>query len=322
MAAKAKYYTIIAGNHQPQPALQGVLEKTTGLPKGEEIQIMLTVGRIQIPNWSEVWGKRVIEGKDEKDDVSVTDKDYRGEIKFLPYGAAGGEAIEVRWLPNSKSLDKQYQDTVLKLKLRDEHVLIDLEQGLNDFDEATQGTLIQMLRVHGRNGDSVSRNPDIREQDYREYNPEKMKTSKAEKLQRLTTAMTMVFETEGKDSKIEIMASIQGLDAAKQSEILFNDLLTKAEKDPVTFLKVYQDYKKRVKELMDNSIELKLLDDGVDGLLSYFVKQKKEVLISNIPATYPGKRMLVYVTDNILDSEIHSAIGKLKSAYELAMKKV
>lgn len=326
---KAKYFTIIAGNYEPQPQLQGFLQKTNGQPQPNAVEIMMTVGIIQIPNYSSVWGKRVLRNPTEAQKqkygdggVSLTDPDYKGDIEFLKYGTAGGEAIEVRYLLNSSTLDKQFQDNIQKLKPRDEDAFIELTQGVNDYDYATQATLIQMLKVHGRNSDSISRNPAIDDSDFREYDAGKILIKEKDKIQELNTALNIVFATEAKDGEIAVLATIIGADSGQQTEMLFNALLDKARNDPKEFLRLYTEFKKKTVKLLGDSVEMKLLDITQDGVLSFYENNKKEILLSSIGSEYKGRGMFLYITDNILNPEVFKAVGRLKAQFEKSMQNV
>lgn len=323
---KKRYYTVIAGNHKPQPQLLGFLKKGDGQPKPGAIEIQIAVGKIQIPNFSNVWARRIIENpspaqseKMKNGSLAVTDSEYRGALEFLNYGEPGGEAIDVRFLRNAKTLDKQYQEVVLKLKLQDEDVMIDLDQGLNDFDEAVAPYLVQMLKVHGRNGDSKSRNPDIHDCDFTEYSANKIKKSEVDKMAVLQTALNLVFGTDGNDDKISVLAAIMGEDSAMQPDVLFSTMVVNAKEKPDEFIGKYNRFKKEVGELLNDSVELEILDISQDGVLSYISNAKKDVLLDKIESAYKGKAMLNYVLNSLLDPTVYQAILKLKKSFNEVM---
>ena len=62
----------------------------------------------------------------------------------------------------SSSLDFAYQQTIQKIdtKVEDGHDYIYLTPGENKFDEDKDKNLVQMLKVHPQNRESVSKNPD------------------------------------------------------------------------------------------------------------------------------------------------------------------
>src|SRR5688572_14569540 len=112
-----KFFTVIAGRKEPATELQGTLNKRTGMPDMNAQKVSVTTKAVLILNYSRVWGQRVYEGENPKGKKvsSINDPNYKGKIKFLPFGDSNGEMIETRWLPNSSSLDKQYQTNVQKL---------------------------------------------------------------------------------------------------------------------------------------------------------------------------------------------------------------
>lgn len=326
---KVKYYTVIAGNHKPQKQLQGFLKKSDGQPAPNAQEVYIAVGVIQVPNYSSVWARRVIsnptpeqELKMKNGSLSITDNEYKGELEFLPYGDERGESVEIRYLPNSSSLDKQYQDTILKLKPRDEDAFIDLGQGTNDFNYDTHGTLIKFLKVHGRNNDSPSRNPDIESFDFVEFSPKKVAFKEREKIVVLNTALNLVLNTEGNDDAIATLANITGYDWKRQPEELFVEMLEDARNEPAKFVGKYQEVKKGILTLLQNSVDIKLLDITQDGVMSFYEKEKKQVLLSDIPSSYKNKGMFSYVIENILDPEVYKAVGRLKNSFETAKNKV
>lgn len=327
MAFKKTYYTVIAGNHKPQKQLLGFLKKD-GNPKPEAQEIFTTVNKIQIPNYSVVWGKRVIKNPTEQQakrikngSIAHSDPDYRGEIEYMVYGAEGGEAIEIRYLPNTKSHDKLYQDVVLKLKPREEDAVIEFDQGLNEYDYTVLGGFIEYLKVQARNGDSKSKNPDIIDYDFVEFSMAKKAKSEKEALGELQTALNLAFSTEGNDEQIAILGDIMGFDAQKLPELLFDDIMMFAKEEPKKFIGKLLKFKTDILELCENSTTLGLLDIGVEGMLSYFKNEKKVILVDKIESSYKGKQMFRYLTENILNPDIYKSVAELKAAYEKQISK-
>src|SRR5438067_1226674 len=119
MAGK-KNYVIQVGHKRPERMLTGRLDKRGGTPTGDVGEVGVPVGVYLILNYSEVWGRRVVEGKKGNEVVALTDKDYRGKIEFLPWGAKDGYRLQIRYLSSSpNSLDLQYQKQILKLEPTD-----------------------------------------------------------------------------------------------------------------------------------------------------------------------------------------------------------
>lgn len=315
----------MAGRKEPQKVQQGQLNKLSGMPDGNVQDIEIAVGQVMIPNYSLVWGKRVLPSNTAPKGggkVSITDPAYRGEIKFLSWGEEGGEGIEVRHLSSSSTLDKQYQEQILKLKPNDEEGFIFLNQGLNDFEPATDSTMIQMLKIHSRNADSKSRNPDILEYDFIEYNPEKRYNKAKDESFILNTALNLVFGVEGNDDNVKVLAIIMGLDEKKQTAVLLEQLLESAKTNTVEFVNKYQNFKAEVNVKLNDAVEAGILDISQDSVLSTYIDGRKEVLLENIEASYKGKNMLRYVTDNILELHVFEAADKVVQALKKQLETV
>lgn len=266
MTLSEKFFTIIAGRKEPVQVEYGTLNKATGMPNPNAQKGSIALGKILVLNYARVWGKRIAEPSDakvkiEKDaKVAVTDPHYKGKIEFLEWGAAGGEVIEVRFLPHSNTLDKQYQDTVQKLRIDDERdIYIKLEQGLNDFDRVTQPLLVQMLEVHTDNADSTSRDPMVQSYDYQNYSPSSRVEKREKAIVARNEANAIVLGTKNDELAIAVLARLFGENPRLQSEVLYENLLEKAETDSLTFLDVVATYRNGLYLTLRDAVEAELI---------------------------------------------------------------
>src|ERR1700679_185693 len=137
-------YVIQVGNERPGEAIIAQVNKKTGEPTGPQMKRYIPVGSHLIINQARVWGRRFYMDKGGKkitDDVEFNTAGYKGDIEFMEWGKEGGYAIEIRYLPQSRSLDFEYQQNVQKIVVRDnqegKHVKgasIVLSAGENKFD--------------------------------------------------------------------------------------------------------------------------------------------------------------------------------------------
>jgi len=287
----------------PSEIEEGFLNKTTGLPDGQTSKMILQVGEIQIPNFSRAWawqelkngvptGKLVFHKWGEKHDL--------GKKEF-----AECRPVEIRYMRGTSSLDKQYQDNVLKLRVTDEDAQISISNGLNDFNRETDGPLIEMIRHHTYNKDNVSRDPNNREQLFCEYNPENLNRSQVSDMKRRNQAEQIVLEAENSEAKLAVLANLFELDPQAQNEIIFNQLLEEVKKFD-NFLRVIEITKLRFKFILEQMQSNRVLDFTQEGDAVLIIDEAKEFLYQGISAT----DKIQFLSEGILEPEIYEAYVK------------
>lgn len=318
--SQEKYYSIIVGRKEPQMAEAGFLNKDTGLPdrsKGTLQKVAVPVGKYLVPNFYRTWGRRISEGntstgksKADEGKVSVTDPRYRGKIEFLPWGAAGGEVIEIRYLQSSASLDRQFQDQVLKIKTREDEAFLFLEPGINDFDYTLNENKIIALKYHSMNLDSPSKDPSNGDWDFIEYNGDAMINNREKAIVLRNTATAIVLEAKKTPGQLTILAHIFGLDPQSQEGVIYDTLLTKAEEFSAKFIEVYQDYQRE--------LQLKLIDAKEAGVLKLeepgitaWISGKPELILAEVPAEDSADAKILYLASNIIEPEVFDAVQKI-----------
>lgn len=313
----------MAGRSEPKIVQQGYLNKTTGLPQVDVASIAMTVGTIMIPNYSQIWGRRVLgknvtpTGAQKDGKINVTDPNYKGQIEDLEWGDERGEVIEIRHLATSMSIDKQYQDQVLKLKPSDEEGFIYLLQGLNDFDPDTQKSLIQVLKIHTRNGDSKSRKPGLNEYDFINYDKSKIYSKEKDEFMLLSSATTILLPIEHSPDKIAILYEIVGVgDKKQQAEVKFREMVTMAKNETKVFVDRVQNFKTVVAKTLSDALEAEIVDVSIDGTIAAYINGKKEAAVDDVPKEYRGKGMLKYIADFILDEPVWNAYLSIKKSLE------
>lgn len=309
-----KYFTIIAGRKEPAKVLQGTLNKTTGLPDPNAQKVAVVVGQILIPNYSRVWAKRIISnppaGVKKNDYISVSHKDYRGEIEFLEYGEPGGEEIDIRFLPNSGSLDKLYQDTVQKLLVQQEDAVIMLMQGVNNFDPKTQSMKIQMLKHHGLNRDNKSRNPLNIDWDFFEYNSASHRADKVKALEVQALANEYVINAKNDNKKLQILAEIFRIDTMTQNEDIVDMLADKAKDNPALFIKTITDYQHAMTILLSDGVKDGMIKITKEGRLSVVTENGEERIIDGIEGE--GRDKIAWlVSKALVDPSIFASLKEV-----------
>lgn len=288
----------------PSVIEEGFLNKTTGLPDGETSKMTLNVGAIQIPNFSRAWAYQEL-----KNGVPT------GELIFYPWGKKHKQgtkdekecrAVEIRFLKGTTSLDKQYQDNVLKMRVADEDAQISLENGMNDYDELVEGPLILMLKHHTFNKDNKSRDPNNMDILFTEYNPENLNKTEVSQMKRKHMAEQIVLEAEGSTDKLGVLAVIFELDTKAQDEIIFNQLLDEVKKFD-QFNKVIEVSKLRWKFILE-SLQQNGVLEFTDKEAVLKIDDAREFLYKGIPEDIKDK--IQFLTENVLEPEVFVAFQK------------
>lgn len=303
-----KYYSILVGGREPQKVEVGFLEKSTGLPKGQTSKALISVGKISIPNYSRVWGQ-LLKDKAGKE---------TGEIKFMKWGEDGGQVVEIRFLPNSKSLSKQYQDNVLKLKPRDEDSEIVLNYGINNFDTVTEAGKIEMLKRHTLNGDNESRDPNNNDISFEEHDADKRVKDKTRAIEERNTATGIVLLCKEDSGALVVLAEIFDLDTKAQNDVLVEELLSKADFNPRLFNSILSDAKAKARLMLDKAVQYKIVDiESVDEEIQLITDGGRKKLFTEIEKGTKDK--ISWVADSYLVPDVYDAFKLLSqrvSAHE------
>lgn len=325
-------YVIQVGHHVPQKVIVATPDKTTGNPTGNIIEAYGGVGVHQLINRARVWGRRVLDNRKMPKDANgseitceVTNKDYHGKLEFLKWGtnSLGAQAIEIRYLPQSQSLDVDYQDNVQKIKLdpegKDGSAFIDLPSGENKYDYIKEALFIQYLQVHPQNKDSVSKNPDpkIKGFMFHEITDELTDMAAIKQSEAKITAGNFVVGLSSKPGSIKNLMEIflsRNIDFGSVN-ILSNDtdmykaLLKFADEKPGDFGFFINEYKKELSDCFEKAKSYKVLDLTKNGFVAVLSDNKPEIIYQDIEGK--GEGMLDYVMANFLDAAIYERTKRL-----------
>lgn len=296
-----KFYTIMVGGKEPAEVLVGYLNKDNGQPDGNEVRAKIGVGLDVIPNYSKIWGKRGV-AKDGKPD---------GTIKPLSWGDNAGESIEIRWLPNSNSLDKLFQINTQKLTIQDKDAEISLKLGINKFDYKNQKMLIEFLKLHTYNGDNKSRDPDNTNVNYVEYNPSNKIKANTNKIHMRRLAEEYVLDCENDDDMLAILAAIFDLDQRDTTEVLYETLLQKAMDDPQTFIFIVNHKKDKARIDLQAAADANIIDFSLSGAIQLRNGVKKNTVIDGLEELKDQEEIISFLVKNLTVPKYHEAIYKI-----------
>ena len=281
------------------------------------------VGSHLIINRARVWGRRYMmkEGKKITNDVEFNTVGYKGEIEFLDWGTDGGYAIDIRYLPQSRSLDFEYQQNVQKIVVNTEqdgtHIKgshIVLSAGENKFDPKKDEVLVRCLQVHPQNSDSKSRNPDpqIKGHVYHEVTDEHVDQSSIKRIEKSNAAGKLVMDLSSKPEQVRNLFKIMGeREAFGNTNLLSGDmqiyrvLLEYANGYSEDFFYLINQYKLGVEDDFKKAESYKALDLTKDGHIALEVAGKKHLIISDLKQK--GQGMVDYMVENCYDEEVFKA---------------
>jgi len=324
--AKNPSYTVIAGNWERPAFIKGQhLEKSTGdgtgQPTGDERLYTLRRQDIGIPNYAQAWGVRVFDdGTVPENPIDVKDPKYHGKIEFLPFGEVKGTLIECRYLKNYNTLDVQYQNLVLNVKIDEtdpssaDAFFITLQSGENEFDEVREKMKVQMLKVSSYNSGSVCRNPDAIHWLFREKNEDTDMKIESKSLDAKTEALQIIGNAASDNTYGRLQNLLNVVRKLTTGEPIDNKevyvyLQRLADEQPENFITQIEEHKKYISNIFEKAKSYKVIDLTKDGII-VAGKDKMEIICEDVPAK--GENMLMWLLTNHLDPKASEAIFKLK----------
>jgi len=313
----SKSYVIHVGHHAPEKVIIAYPNRN-GDPKGEVFETHKQVGSYFIMNRARVWCRRVLpSGKlpvvdQVEQSLEVTDTRYKGNLEFLTWGdnKLGAQAIEIRFLTISSSIDYEYQRTVQKFdpRIEEDTMHIELAPGENKFDTDKEVLKIQFLKVHPRNRDSVSKDPDpkIKGSDYYEVSDEQMDKTFVRNREAALVTGIFVQQLSTKPQSLRNLLEIfkgYGVEFGSVNHLsnptdIYAALLKFAD-IPGDFGAYVQRYKKELLDLFEYAKSFKALDLSKNGVIALLVNNKPEILLDKIEAK--GDGMIDWVLENFAD---------------------
>lgn len=316
-------YIIQVGNESPAEAIVATPNKKTGEPMGPQMKTYKRVGAHVLINRARVWGRRFMtkDGKKVTTDIEFNTVGYRGDIEFLDWGSEGGYAIEIRYLPQSRSLDYEYQANIQKIVINADQggAELILQAGQNKFDSKKQEVLVTFLKVYPQNRDSPSKNPDptIKGFVYYEVTDEHVDKSSIKRIETSIAASKLVNDLSNKPDQIRNLFKVIGQrDEFGTTSLLSGDLqiykvlLEYANGNAVDFFYIISEYKRGVSDAFSKAKSYNALDLTKDGHIALEVNGKKNLILSDIKAK--GDGMIEWMLDNYYEEEVFKATQMLK----------
>lgn len=319
-------YIILVGNEHPSHAIIATPDKKTGQPMpGTEMDHFQRVGSHLVLNRARVWGRRIIKNEDGKitksKGVEFNTPEYKGELEFMAWGKDGGYAIDVRYIPQSRSLDFEYQQNVQRIAVNPDQELVHiiLKAGENKFDYKKDALLIQFLQIAPANRDSKSKNtdPQIKGYVYYEQNSESLDKRELQEMESSTNAGNLVMALSENKGKIRNLFTAMGKrDEFGRVNYLDNDgtiyktLLRFARSYPVDFFQLIKSFKEGIQETFDKAKSYDVLDLTKDGFIAILEKGKPRIVFEGVEGK--GEKMIECVVDNYLEEEVFKSTEVLK----------
>lgn len=317
-------YHIVVGEARPQTVKIGTIERGTGSSIVKERgETLARRGDTGFPNGCRIWAARLVDGKIPKNDkgefeeVSPTDPRYKGKLKRLKWGSAGGSLINVRYLKGYPSLDVLYQENRLNFKVDETNensadiYMLMFPTGENDIDERTDELLVEHLQGHAYNRNSDSKDPNHQTAMFYEKSFEQQDKMESLELDIQFDAATIVREAgEGGDSlgKLKNLFTIVRTvtDEEPEDNKKYAYLKMLANKRPAQFIKSVQDYKVKVSNTFEKLKSYELVDLTTEGTIVAWEKnKKKEIIMTDLPGN--GDEMFDYLLANFTDPKVFDA---------------
>lgn len=309
---KEKFFSILVPHRLAAPAVEAEWNKDQQMPFGKQIDVHPVGGPVILPNYSNAWATR-----------GMKDGKPTGVLKFMEWGTSDskgeGEAVEIRYLPNCKSLDKGYQESVLKLKVSKENAVILLTPGVNDFEITKHPMLIEMLKYHTANGSNSSRNPDATTVIYSEYEGKEVNKNRMADHRERGKIMDLIIDAI-ENKHIIALANLFEIDVRHDEHVIHEKLMDLAEEPGIQKLlpgwkriqNVVEDFKKNSEASLRTSVEMGLLISEENSEIAVLSKDGKNKVPFIKGVVQQGDSTVQFIMDHILEEEYYDAFIKLE----------
>lgn len=310
-------------------------------PGPNAVKAFIAPGTENLLNRARVWARRVkSDGKAATDAagkekvLEVADVDYTGKLEFLKWmeQKVGAQQIEIRYLKSSQSLDVEYQDNKQKIRIdpegKDGSAFVSLDSGENKFDLAKDALLIEFLKVHPQNKNSISKNsdPEIKGFTYYEVTDEQIdKTFIVHSESKLSAGnfVTSVSDNEQSLKNLLELFKFKGVEFGDVNHLsngldVYKALLKFADGQPEAFNQGIDEYKKMISDCFVKSDSYKALDLTKNGFVAMITDNKSEI-IYEVPEG-KGKGMQDWVLQNFLLPEVYEKTKQFKKLCDTKLK--
>lgn len=319
-------YVINVGRERPEEVIVAHVKKNGEPVPDSKMTRYVQVGKHLIGNQCRVWGKRIITDDAGKDkgvkNVEITTPGYTGKIKTLPWNDPDGHALSLRYLENSRSLDVDYQNLVQKITVDPVKggAQLELNAGENKFDKNADALLIDFLKAHPQNRDSISKNPnpEIKGFSFYEKTDDMMDKQSITEMEAIADAGFFVKQLSAKPSYVNNVFNLMvegGVDFGNTNHLStdgqrYQDLLRFASTQGVNFMAILVQYRAALSESFVKADSFNVIDFTKDGVIALTIDSKKEVVFKDIPEK--GEKMQKYIFDRFYEDEIFEGIQNFK----------
>ena len=335
-----KGYVIKVGHSEPVEVI--VSQPNPNHEPGPDAKKILHIpGKHLIINMSRVWARRVQnDGTLPKDQsgnerpLECTDPLYKGKLEFLKWmdSKVGAQQIAIRYLPQSQSLDVEYQDNVQKVRLdpegRDGSGFIELDSGENKFDEDKMPLFVQFLKVHSQNKNSLSKNesPLLRNKCTHELTDEQIDKTEIRNLEEEVAAGSFITNISSDVQALKNLLDLlllNGVDFGGVNNLsndldVYKALLKYGKSNPEDFNRYLNEHKKMISDCFVKADSYKALDLTKNGFVAMIIDNKSEIIYEGVEAK--GKQMEDYVLQNFLSANIYEKTKQFKKLCDTKLK--
>lgn len=326
-------YHITVGGERLKTVKIGKIERGSGqtILSEERGETLAKRGNYMFPNKCQVWAARVIDGKmpeNGEPPISITNPKYTGELKGLKWGAKGGSIIEARYLRGYPTLDVLYQEKVLNFRVNEEDessadaFFLMFPNGDNDFDENADPYLIQHLKWHAYNNNSISKNPTFYTTSFFEKTFDQQERLDTQTWDEEFEAMKIVREagdgTDGVARCKNLLSIVKSVtDEEPDDNKVYAYLKMISQKRAPQFLEAVKEYKRKVSDVFSKMDSYEIADYTVDGTLvvedtvgkGKSANKVQKIVLSDLPVK--GKAIYEYMLENFTEPKIFEATNDL-----------
>lgn len=289
---------VVSGNKDK--AWVGEWDERANKPANGAIEVEIKPGTYLIPNFSIVWGKRVIDAKT---------KNATGEVLFdKPWGSSGEEgyeAIEIRYAKNCSSLDRRYQDQV-KISVKDEDTVMEISAEVSYVSTTIEPAKAKFFEVCSLNGDSICRNPEA-DIMFRNYNPDAKVRQQMKDFDQETDAMNIVRDAKNNEEMANVLADIFGLDARHTHADIISGLMSKMKVNPIKFLTTVEETMKAYSKMLKRAVETGILGVDTPGIIQLRNGEAYDILYEDLGDVAPEKKT-DWLMSRLFEAEVYDNI--------------
>jgi hypothetical protein len=314
MESEKKYFTIDVKAPKSTDVYEGKLDKETLQPIGTPRPFKRILGKVVIPNFSEIWGVVKIDPKTNKP---------TGEYEALPYGDPKGTYIQLRYLRSAPKLLVRYQTEVLGLNPNKDgkdnaEADIELNVGINELEVSKNRLLVELLKNHYMNKSCKSRNPESTKIVFEEYDGSERLKNTTGRIAKRQEAEKYILDNADREDGLAVLASLFGMNAASEPDFLQDELLEKLTTPAGvdTFLQRIYEAKDAAQNLLLEAVEFKVIEGEEDKEIRVRGAQNKWEPLIKGHKKETDEDVVTYLLDRFFEAEVFDSFKVLEAAVD------